>query len=217
MISFGFDQEIFSLFSHPVLLAAAGAGASWILLFRPRLKMIPMGFLAFMGAVILEYYALPFGYGVELLFLAPTIEESLKFAANRSKSLRGGMGAGTGFSVLENATYFVIFLGSPYFVIEAAVRSLSDVMMHSFNSGLSSFSYRRGAKLRFGLPLAILVHGAFNFGTLLFGSSGIREVLFLGAVFLLMLIGILRLSKMNRPQLRRSGEISAEISDKIRT
>ena len=164
--------------------------------------MLPLGFLAFFAALILEYYAIPFSYGVELLFIAPFLEECLKFMLNRSRTLRGGIAVGWGFSVLENTTYFVLFLNTPLLLIVIAIRSLSDTMMHSFNAGLSSFTYREKGKMRFGLPAAILIHMGFNLGTVLIVASLLDQVIYLAAVFAAMaalMVLMLKKEKSDNP------------------
>lgn len=171
-----------SIIHHPLFLFIAAVCSSWILILRPRLSMIPLGVAAYLSALVIEYYLIPLGYGVELLFIAPLVEESMKFIMNRSRSLRGGMATGWAFSIMENTTYFVMFASSPIIAIVVMVRSLSDTMMHSFNTGLSSFSYGRG-KLRMGLPAAIAIHALFNLGTVLFASTALQQYAFLAAVF----------------------------------
>lgn len=202
MVSFGWISGPVDLASHPLLLLAAALCSSWILILRPKLKMLPLGFVAFFAALILEYYAIPFSYGVELLFIAPFLEECLKFMLNRSRTLKGGIATGWGFSILENTTYFVLFLNTPLLLVVIAVRSLSDTMMHSFNAGLSSFTYRRKGKIRFGLPAAILIHMGFNLGTVLITSSLLDQVMYLAAVFAAMaalMVLMLKKEKSDNP------------------
>lgn len=205
MISFGWISAPDAIASHPLLLIAAAACSSWVLLLRPRLRMIPLGFAAYFIALVVEYYAIPFSYGVELLFLAPVVEETLKFLMNRAKTVKGGIATGWGFSILENTTYFVLYIGSPFLLAEIAVRSLSDTMMHSFNGGLSSFSYRGKGKMRFGLPAAILVHMGFNLGGIIFSSSLAGQLVFLGAVFAAMAALLFPMKKAST----RSGKIGS--------
>ena len=209
--------DLLEIFSHPLLLLIAAAGAAWAFLLRPKLKTIPFGTLAFFGAAILEYFLLPIGIFWELVLGAPVIEEILKFLANRSRTLRGGFGSGLGFSIIENASYFISLASSPFLVLDVVIRSLSDVMLHSFNGGLSSFSYRRMGKRRFGLLAAMAIHALFNLGTLELQYNQAFLEIFLAAVFVLMVIGILLLSKLRASELMRSHQISPEISQKIQT
>ena len=183
-------SEPVAMASHPVFLAIAAALSSWVLVFRPRLRIVALGFAAYFLSLVVEYYAMPFSFGVELLFIAPVVEESAKFLMNRARTLKGGIATGWGFSILENASYFILYMSSPILLTVMAVRSISDTMMHSFNSGLSSFSYRRHGKMRFGLPAAMVIHSLFNLGTVAFSSFDLQAG-FLAAVFLLMLAGML--------------------------
>lgn len=208
MVMIIFEILVKEIFLHPLLLLVAAAGASWVFLLKPRLKIIPLGILAFFGSAILESFFLPVGMCWELLLAAPVIEEILKFLANRSRNMKGGIASGLGFSILENSTYFISLAGSPLFLITVIIRSLSDVMLHSFNSGLSSFSYQKRGKLRFGLPLAMLIHAAFNLGTLYLEYDFLLLEIFLGIVFITMVLGLVLLSKYRGLQLTRSGMIS---------
>ena len=186
-------SEPVAMASHPVFLVIAAALSSWVLVFRPRLRIVALGFAAYFLSLVAEYYAMPFSFGVELLFIAPVVEESMKFLMNRARTLKGGIATGWGFSILENASYFILYMSSPILLTVMAVRSISDTMMHSFNSGLSSFSYRRHGKMRFGLPAAMVIHSLFNLGTVAFSSFDLQAG-FLAAVFLLMLAGMLRMT-----------------------
>ena len=208
-------MDLLKIFLHPLLLAIAAAGAAWALLMRPKVKTIPLGILAFFGAAVLEYFLLPIGIFWELTLGAPVIEEILKFLANRSRTLRGGFGAGMGFSIIENASYFISLASTPFLVIDVIIRSLSDVMLHSFNTGLSSFSYQRMGKRRFSLLAAMLIHALFNLGTLELQFNQIFLGAFLAVVFVLMAFGILLLTKLRASELARSHRISPEVSQKI--
>lgn len=190
MINFGWVSEPEALASHPLFLAIAASATLWVLLFRPMARMVVFGFAAYFMALVAEYYALPVGYGVELLFIAPVVEEAMKFLMNRSKTLKGGIAIGWGFSILENASYFIIYAASPILLLVIAVRSISDTMMHTFNAGLSSFTYSGKGRMRFGLPAAMIIHSLFNLGTIMF-SALFYQTAFLAAVFLMMLAGML--------------------------
>lgn len=158
-----------SILSHPILLLLAAA--SWILLFRPAVRAITLGFGAFVVSLAIEYYLVPLGLGYDLLIAAPLVEECMKFLLNWKKNFAGGVSVGLGFSIFENASYFILFHNMPIFLEEIIVRSFSDVPMHSFNACLSSYSWKGIGKLRFGLPAAIGIHDAFNFCALKFVSG----------------------------------------------
>lgn len=212
MSNFWILGDLLEIFFHPFILLVAAAGASWVMLLRPKLKIIPLGILAFFAAAVIEFFFLPIGIFWELVLGAPVIEEILKFLANRSRTLRGGIASGLGFSIMENASYFISLASSPFFLMTVIIRSFSDVMLHSFNSGLSSFSYRRQGKSRFALLGSMAIHAAFNLGTFQLESNTLYLEVFLVAVFILMVIGILLLTKLRALQLVRSAQISAEIS-----
>lgn len=158
-----FLPGVASILSHHLLLLLAAAAASWILLFRPAVRTITLGFGAFVVSLAIEYYLVPLGLGYELLIAAPLVEECMKFLLNWKKNFAGGVSVGLGFSIFENASYFILFHNMPIFLEEIIVRSFSDVAMHSFNAGLSSYSRKGIGKLRFGLPAAIGIHRCIQF------------------------------------------------------
>jgi RsiW-degrading membrane proteinase PrsW (M82 family) len=147
---------------------------------------------------------------VVLVFVAPFVEELLKFAASGATgaNFSAAAGAGVGFAATENGVYFLAAWGEPtsYIVALVAIRALTDPLLHSTACTLSTLSWRGRW---WGLPTAIGIHVAWNTATLFYvlvdPTSGLIMLLAAGfAVFGVMLA------------LRRSTAVQDELSDRWR-
>lgn len=173
------------ILKYPELLALSLLFSMWILIFRPRLKVIPFGILAYALALIIEYEALPVGEGWEMILIAPVVETISIFMFNITRDRRGGTSSGLGFAIMENASYFSSFAASPILLTVIVIRSLSDTMLHVTGGSVSSFSYSGKGKMRFGLLYAMGIHSLFNLTVMIF-SIGIESYMILATWFLAM-------------------------------
>ncbi len=148
---------------------------------------------------------------IMLVFLAPMIEELLKFFASGATGANysTAAGAGIGFAGTENAVYFLAAWGEPttYLVALIAVRAATDPLLHSTATTLSTLSWHDRA---WGLPAAIALHATWNFATLIYvlvdPTAGLLLLAAAGlAVLALMLF------------LRRNPIVQDDMSDEWRT
>ena len=130
---------------------------------------------------------------VVLVFIAPFVEELLKFAASGATgaNFSTAAGAGIGFAATENGVYFLAAWGEPtsYLVALVAIRALTDPLLHSTACTLSTLSWRGRW---WGLPAAIAIHVSWNTATLFYvlvdPTTGLIMLLAAGfAVFGIML------------------------------
>lgn len=179
-------MEAFRLIlKYPELLSLSILFSMWILIFRPRMKEIPFGILAYTLSLIIEYEALPVGEGWEMILIAPVVETFSILIFNITRDRRGGTSSGLGFAIMENASYFASFATSPILLTVIIIRSLSDTMLHVTGGSLSSFSYSGKGRMRFGLLYAMGIHSLFNLTVMVF-SIGIESYLILATWFLAM-------------------------------
>ena len=163
------------LFSYELLLSLLLI-APFYMVFRPKVRYLLFGFVAYTLALIFESLVSSAPVYVLAMVLAPMIEESIKFIL--AKGRKGAIGVGLGFAVVENASYFLSFGLSPIFVI---MRAAGDPMLHSFST---SIAIKTKERKWWGLPAAISIHSIYNLvGILLSGLPQFYFILIAGCIF----------------------------------
>ncbi len=108
---------------------------------------------------------------LELVIIAPIVEESLKTAGSTyGRKIENGISVGLGFALIENALYFSAFMNYSMILIISyiLVRGFMDPALHSFTSGLDSKAWKGGKSALW--PLASIgIHMGYNFLAVLMG------------------------------------------------
>jgi hypothetical protein len=136
--------------------------------------IIGLGLVAFISYVAETYiYSLSLNLVLNLLLVAPVIEELSKFGATAyGKKIRNGLGVGLGFALSENALYFHAFLSisslSTIIISYIILRGLGDPLLHQFTAGLDSKTWEKGNPAWMGIAMAI--HVGYNFAAIIMAS-----------------------------------------------
>lgn len=127
-----------------------------------------------------------------LVFLAPIIEELLKFGVSGAtgKDYRSASGVGAGFAATENALSFLAAWGGSVetLALLIGIRAVTDPLLHITATTLGTLTWRGRA---YGLPLAILLHMGWNASTLAFAGLDPFPAVFLFGAITLVVLGIL--------------------------
>jgi len=143
---------------------------------KPSLVSLLIGLTAVAAA---SYYAetylytLSFSLVLSLMFIAPIIEETTKYAATTyGKKIRNGLGVGLGFALSENALYFHTFVSmyslSVIMFSYIILRGFGDPLLHQFTAGLDSKTWEKSNPGWIGIAMAI--HIGYNFAAIVMAS-----------------------------------------------
>ena len=133
--------------------------------FEIKWKHLLLGLPPFFIALFVErYIVLDFTTIVFLIFVAPVIEEVVKFLHTiPNKDKKTGVAVGLMFAGLENMVYFISFSYS--FLLVFWLRELTDPILHSTTTSIATRTWE--GKILTGIGLAILMHAFWNFISLL--------------------------------------------------
>jgi len=168
---------------------------AFVLKEKPNLISIIIGAS---GVAIASYfietylYYLFFSIFISLVFIAPIIEELIKFSATiYGKQIRNGLGVGLGFALSENALYFHNFLANLSLFIALVVsylimRGFADPLLHSFTASLDAKTWEKRNPL--WIIGSIGTHIGYNFLAVLMAA-----ITFLPDIYIIVLTEIIML------------------------
>ena len=141
----------FAVWLRPRLLSLAG-GATFVAL------------AALLVEVLVQNALQPlYAAAIVLVFVAPLVEELLKFLDSglTGANYASAAGAGIGFAATENGLYFLAAWGEPltYLVALIAIRAATDPLLHVTATTLSTLSWHGRP---WGLPAGIALHATWN-------------------------------------------------------
>lgn len=151
------------------LLISAISVSVWFFIFRPKWYYLGLGAIALVLAYFFEsLLETPVDLVIMLIFVAPVVEEIIKFLLTIQKkfqvNVKAGIGIGLGFALFENALYFQDFsLAFPSMLLTViVVREFTDPILHSTTTSIATRGWK---KFRYVL-LAIFMHSTWNILTM---------------------------------------------------
>jgi len=190
-----------------------------LLLFRQKPDLISLliglGPVAFISYVTETYlYNLSFSLVLSLLFIAPVIEESTKFAATAyGKKIRNGFGVGLGFALSENALYFHTFFSvyslSMIIISYIILRGLGDPLLHQFTAGIDTKTWEKSNPGWMGIAMA--THIGYNFAAIIMASLDTMYIYpIMAGEIIALLMGMKFLTRIKEEEKEEMHEIKKE-------
>ena len=167
-----------------VLLAMAPFPVFWYFT-RFRLRSLLLG----VGALFIAYYIELFeemqigvtGEILMIVFLAPVVEELVKFAMTYyKKDLKAGVGVGLGFAMIENAMYFTSLSGIVGLGTLLMFREIQDPILHTSTVSVSVKSWK-GKPFVF---ISIAMHSVYNYISL---SNNLIDMVAISSIYAVIL------------------------------
>ena len=168
-----------------ILLSAAPFPVFWYFT-RFRLRSLLLGVAALFIAYYIELTEEMFlggsGEILMLVFLAPVVEEMVKFVMTYfKKDLKASVGVGLGFAMIENAMYYTSL--SPIVGLWTLLmfREIQDPVLHSTTTSVSVRSW----KGRPWILVSILMHSVYNFISI---TNNLTDMVAISSVYAVILI-----------------------------
>ena len=159
-------------------------------------------------------YYLFFSIFISLVFIAPIVEELIKFSATfYGKQIRNGLGVGLGFALSENALYFHNFLANLSLFIALVVsylimRGFADPLLHSFTASLDAKTWEKRNPL--WLIGSIGTHMGYNFLAVLMAAITFLPDIIVLAEIIMLFAGIFFITRKKEVLEREIQEIQVK-------
>jgi RsiW-degrading membrane proteinase PrsW (M82 family) len=177
--------------------------------------LIGLGPVAFTSYVAETYlYTLSFSLVLSLMFIAPIIEESAKFAATAyGKKIRNGLGVGLGFALSENALYFHTFVSmsslSIIIISYIILRGFGDPLLHQFTAGIDTKTWEKSNPGWIGIAMA--THIGYNFAAIVMASLTPMYIYpIMAGEIIALLVGMKFLTRIKEEKKEETQEVKKE-------